>query len=230
MQKWGLIVGVETLLIKLGISLGILGSNELSDGNDVRVVGEFGLFQHLAESNISTFKDAGVRKIISLDPHSYNAFKNHYPQFGADFEVFHYTQILDDIIRDSKLFKAKGNSIKLTYHDPCYLGRHNGLYEPPRNILNKIPGLELIEMGRNKKSAFCCGGGGGNFFTDMIGGENNSPNRIRLREALDTEAHILAVACPLCAKMFEDAIKAENLEGRLLIKDISEIVQEAIQG
>jgi Fe-S oxidoreductase len=85
-------------------------------------------------------------------------------------------------------------------------------------------------MGRNKKSAFCCGGGGGNFFTDMIGGENNSPNRIRLREALDTEAHILAVACPLCAKMFEDAIKAENLEGRLLIKDISEIVQEAIQG
>ena len=221
---------VATLLIRLGVSLGILGNNELSDGNDVRVVGEFGLFQHLAESNISTFKDAGVRKIISLDPHSYNAFKNHYPQFGADFEVFHYTQILDDIIRDSKFFKAKGNNIKLTYHDPCYLGRHNGLYEPPRNILNKIPGLELIEMGRNKKSAFCCGGGGGNFFTDMIGGENNSPNRIRLREALDTGAHILAVACPLCAKMFEDAIKAENLEGRLLIKDISEIVQEAIQG
>jgi Fe-S oxidoreductase len=218
---------VATLLMQLGVSLGILGSRELSDGNDIRVMGESGLFQFLAESNIQTFKEGGVRKIISLDPHSYNAFKNHYPQFGADFEVFHYTQILEEISRNSKSFRAKRATV-VTYHDPCYLGRHNGLYEPPRNILQCIAGLELVEMSRARKSAFCCGGGGGNFFTDMLGGEINSPSRIRVREALETGARIVAVACPLCAKMLEDAVKAENLEDRLAIKDISEILQEAI--
>lgn len=220
---------VATLLMQGGVSLGILGSHESSDGNDARALGEFGLFQYLAESNIRTFKEAGVRKIISLDPHSYNAFKNHYPQFGADFEVLHYTQILDELIRNGRLSPAQ-RSIRVTYHDPCYLGRHNGLYEPPRNILKSIPGLELVEMKRNRKSAFCCGGGGGNFFTDMLGGRINSPNRIRLREALETEARVVAAACPLCTKMLEDAVKAEDLEDRLVIKDISEIVQEAIQG
>ena len=219
---------VAAILIKSGVSLGILGERESSDGNDARVLGEFGLFQYLAEKNISTFKEAGVRKIISLDPHSYNAFKNHYPQFGADFEVFHYTQVLDELVRAGRLYPARQN-VKITYHDPCYLGRHNSVYDPPRNILKGIRGIELVEMRRIKKSSFCCGGGGGNFFTDMIGGKDRSPSRIRIREALETGARVLAVACPQCAKMLEDAVKAENAEERLAVKDISEILSESVQ-
>jgi Fe-S oxidoreductase len=221
-------LSVANILMRGGVSLGIMGSRESSDGNDARVLGEFGLFQYLAETNIRMFKEAGVRKILSLDPHSYNAFKNHYPQFGADFEVVHYTQILEELARTGRFAGAKKN-IRVTYHDPCYLGRHNGLYEPPRNILKSIRGLELVEMRRFKKSSFCCGGGGGNFFTDLIGGKENTPSRVRIREALETGAQVVAVACPLCAKMLEDAIKAEDVQDRLAIKDISEIIQESIQ-
>ncbi len=220
---------VATLLVKGGVSLGTLSDRELSDGNDARVLGEAGLFQYLAEHNIETFREAGVKKIISLDPHSFNAFKKYYPEFGGDFEIFHYTQILETLIRDGGLVLS-GLKARVTYHDPCYLGRHNGLYDPPRNILKKVPGLDLVEMKRNKKSAFCCGGGGGNFFTDMVGGGINSPSRIRVREALETGAEILAVTCPLCAKMLDDAVKDEGVEDRFRVMDVSEIITEAVAG
>jgi len=219
---------VAALLQQAGVSMGILGSEELSDGNDVKALGETGLFQHLAENNIKKFKDAGVEKIISLDPHSFNTFKNDYPEIGADIEVRHYTQILAELLKKRAVSLA-GFDAKVTYHDPCYLGRHNGVYEPPRDILKSIPGIELVEMERNRKNAFCCGGGGGNFFTDMLGGGANSPNRIRVREALETGADILAVACPLCSKMLDDAIRAEGVEGKLVVKDVSEIVTDAIK-
>ena len=180
----------------------------------------------MAEANISVFNKAGIKKIISLDPHSYNTFRNDYPAMGAEFEVLHYTQVLADIMKSGALL-VQGYRAKATYHDPCYLGRHNDIYDAPREILNSIPGLELVEMKRNKKNAFCCGGGGGNFYTDMLGGGGNSANRIRVREAAETGAEILAVACPLCAKMMEDGIRAEGLEERLAVKDVAEIVMEA---
>lgn len=217
---------VAQALQRGGVDFGILGSEEMSDGNDAYALGEWGLFAYLAEANITVFKKVGIKKVISLDPHSYNTFKNDYPGMGAEFEAFHYTQVLAEIMK-SVAPPVQGYGARVTYHDPCYLGRHNDIYEAPREILNNIPGLELVEMKRNKKNAFCCGGGGGNFYTDMLGGGENSANRIRVREAAEAGAEVLAVACPLCAKMLEDGVRAEGLEGRVAVKDVAEIVLDA---
>lgn len=217
---------VAEALDRGGVEFGILGKEEMCDGNDAYALGESGLFAYLAEANINAFKKAGIRKIISLDPHSFNTFRNDYPDLGGEFEVVHYTQVLAEIIKSVAL-PVQGYGARVTYHDPCYLGRHNDIYDAPRDILNAIPGLELVEMKRNKKNAFCCGGGGGNFYTDLLGGGVNSANLIRVREAAETGAEILAVACPLCAKMMEDGILAEGLEERLAVKDVAEIVMEA---
>jgi Fe-S oxidoreductase len=214
---------VGTLLSEAGVSLGILGNQETCDGNEVRVLGETGLFSLLAEDNIRRFNEKGVKNIITLDPHAYNAFTKEYPKVGGDFEVRHYTEILAMLIKEKKIVPSEYR-VKVTYHDPCYLGRHHRIYDPPRKILKSIPGLELAEMRRNRENAFCCGGGGGNFFTDIIGAGEDCPNRIRMREALATGAEILAVACPNCAKMLTDAIKMEDQEDNLEIMDISAIV------
>ena len=214
---------VGNLLVKAGVSIGVLGEKENCDGNEVRAIGEAGLFQFLAKQNISLFRDLGIKKIITLDPHAFNAFKKDYPGLGGGFEVYHYTQILSPLIQSGKIPLKQCNS-SVTYHDPCYLGRHNGEYSAPRRVLNAIPGLELIEMDQNRENAFCCGGGGGNFFTDILGGGEDSPNRIRIREALDTGAEIIAVTCPQCAKMLDDAMKIEELEDKLEVLDVAEIV------
>jgi Fe-S oxidoreductase len=210
----------------MGISMGILGSDETCDGNEARIMGEMGLFTKLAEENILKFKTRGVKKIITLDPHALNAFKRDYPKLGGKFEVFHFTEILAGLIKDKRipLFRYQ---TKVTYHDPCYLGRHNLIYDPPREILKAVPGLELVEMRRNKENAFCCGGGGGNFFTDMIGNGEESPGRVRIREARDTGAAVVAVACPQCAKMLMDAVKTEEQEENLDVVDLAEIITRA---
>ena len=214
---------VGTLLTKAGLSIGILGEKESCDGNEVRALGESGLFEQLAQQNIESFKDHNVKKVITLDPHAFNAFKNDYPNLGGTFEVFHYTQVLAPLMAAGKM-ALKECKLKATYHDPCYLGRHNGEYRAPRTILKAIPGLELMEMERSGENAFCCGGGGGNFFTDILGGGEESPARLRVREALDTGAEVILVACPQCAKMLEDAVKSEELEDRLQVMDIAEMV------
>jgi len=218
---------VGNLLVKAGVSIGILGDKENCDGNEVRTLGEAGLFQFLAEKNIALFRNLGVKKIITLDPHSFNTFKKDYPALDGEFEVYHYTQILAPLIQSGKIPLKKLND-KITYHDPCYLGRHNGEYNAPRKILKAIPGIELVEMDRSRENAFCCGGGGGNFFTDILGGGEDSPSRIRVREALDTGAGIIAVACPQCAKMLDDAVKIEQLDDRLKVMDVAEIVTNCL--
>lgn len=218
---------VGRLLSMAGVSIGILGPEEIGDGNDVRAQGESGLFAYLAERNVAMFKKLGIRKIISLDPHSFNAFKKFYPEMGGDFQVWHYTQILADAMKQGRL-PAVSSGRRVTYHDPCYLGRQNGVYEPPRDLLRGIFDLKLVEMGRFGRNALCCGGGGGNFFTDLIGGGVNNPSRIRVREAVETGSEILAVACPLCSKMLHEAVKAENLVDRLVVKDVSEIMLDAM--
>jgi Fe-S oxidoreductase len=154
-------------------------------------------------------------------------FKKDYPFLGGTFDVFHYTEILTDLIKEKNIAPSIYKK-RVTYHDPCYLGRHNLIYEPPREMLTGIPGLELVELRRNRESAFCCGGGGGNFFTDIIGTGENSPARVRVREALDTGAEILAVACPQCAKMLLDAVKAEGKEKILEVADVAEITLRAL--
>jgi len=212
------------LLLKAGISFGILGPAEECDGNEIRILGESRIFQMLRDRNTELFQKAGVKKIITLSPHSYNVFRNEYP---AGFEVFHYTRILRELIEEGKIKPSSKLKTRVTYHDPCFLGRHAGEYEAPREILKAIPGLKLIEMERNGENAFCCGGGSGNFYTDFFGGGEDSPSRIRVREACKTGANILAVACPTCAVMLSEAIKDEGMEEKLIVKDISEIVKES---
>ncbi len=218
---------LASVLAKAGVSFGILGSNENCDGNEVYKLGEAGLFEMLAQNNISQFKELGVQRIITLSPHAYNAMKNYYNRYGGSFEILHYTQILRELIEGGKITNLRGLDTKITYHDPCFLGRWNDEYEAPRALLKGIEGIEFVEMDKNKESASCCGGGGGNFHIDLLGGSESSPARRRVREAIETGASILAVACPKCLVMFEDAVKAEGLEETIVIKDISEIVADA---
>ena len=218
---------VGSLLVKAGVPCGILGDREICDGNEVRALGEAGLFQFLAERNIALWKELGVKKIITMDPHAFNAIRNDYPAWGGDFEVSHYTQVLATLIA-SKALSLMEYKTKITYHDPCYLGRHNAIYNTPRKILKAIPGVELVEMEQSRDNALCCGGGGGNFFSDILGGGDESPSRIRVRQALETGVPVLAVACPQCAKMLEDAVKAEAQDDRLEVLDLAEIVTKAL--
>ena len=219
---------LASVLTKAGVSFGILAEDEICDGNEVLRMGERDLFQYLAEENVRKFNELETDKIVCLSPHSYNVFKNEYSEQMGSFTAIHYTQLLADLIKNKSLRFTKENKVKATYHDPCLLGRYNAEYDAPRNVLLSIPGLELIEMRRSRDHSFCCGGGGGNFYTDLIGGKENSPNRIRVREAYRTGAQILAVACPTCLSMLDDALKAEDLEGKLQVKDIAELVSEAI--
>jgi len=219
-----------SLLDKLGLSFGILGPQEGSDGNDAKALGETELFRHLAEQNIKTFHKLGVQKIVTLSPHGYNALKNDYPELNGRFQVFHYTQLLSSMLSKSDRppsFEAT-QSRRVTLHDPCYLGRHNQDYESAREVLAALPGIELVEMPRSKSDALCCGGGGGNFFTDLVSSGPETSAKVRVREAAETGAELLVTACPICTLMFEDAVKSQNLEGRLQVREISELAAEAI--
>jgi Fe-S oxidoreductase len=189
------------------------------------MLGESRLFGILKERNTALFRKAGVKKIITLSPHSYNVFRKEYP---GGFQIFHYTQVLLDLIKAGRLEPASNLNATVTYHDPCFLGRHAEEYEAPRDILTAIPGLHLVEMERNRQNSFCCGGGSGNFYTDFFGGGPTSPSRIRVREADRTGAAILAVACPTCTVMLGQAIKDEALEHRIVLNDIAEILQESV--
>jgi Fe-S oxidoreductase len=224
----GAATALAALLQKAEVSFGVLGNDELDDGNEVELLGEDGLVEMLAEKNIARFSERGVQKIITLSPHAYNALKNIYPRFGGNFQVYHYTQILPGLIQTGALKASKLENITITYHDPCFLGRWNHEYKAPRKALQAIKGARLIEMDRNRKSALCCGGGSGNYYTDLLGGSEDSPARIRVRQAHATGANILAVACPNCLTMLEDAVKVEGLEGKIEVKDIAELINGAI--
>jgi Fe-S oxidoreductase len=213
-----------TLLLKSGISFGILGEKEDCDGNEVLMLGEHSLFEHQRDKNTQMFNELGVKKIVVLSPHSYNAFKQNY---SDGFEVFHYTQLLWNLMQKGQLDISREGKTKVTFHDPCYLGRHNKEYDAPRQILRALPGVDLVEMERNKNNSFCCGGGGGNFYTGILGSGEDSPARARIREARDTGAEVLAVACPVCRMMFEDAVKTEGLEEEMAVRDIAEILAES---
>ncbi|NHW23539.1 MAG: (Fe-S)-binding protein [Archaeoglobales archaeon] len=205
------------ILERAGVSFGILGENECCDGNEVFMLGELGLFQELAERNKKNMSELGVQKVIAISPHAYNAIKSY-----EGFEVFHYSQILRDLIQSGKIKPGELRKT-VTYHDPCFLGRYNGIYEEPREVLNSVPGLRLVEMEINRKDSFCCGGGSGNFVFDLLRG-SYSPARERVREAAETGAEIIAVACPACKAMLDDAAKDEGLKDRVAVMDLSEII------
>ncbi len=220
---------IADLLLLSGVSFGILGKMERSDGNDALAMGEADLFRMLAEDNIRCFGEKGVKKIITVSPHSFHALKNEYPLLGSDFQVFHYTQLLSFLTKKWNFAKPAGG-LRVVFHDPCYLGRHNLDYFSPRQILKALPGLELVEMDRSMGNALCCGGGGGNLYTDILGGGEDAAARVRVREAAGTGAKILAVACPGCAVMLADAVNMEQPAPKIRVMEISEIVREMLNG
>jgi len=214
------------ILNKAGVEFGILGSREVCCGESVRKAGNESLFQRLARHNIDLFADSGVKRIITTSPHCYHTFKNEYPEFGGDFEIVHYTQFLAQLIKEGKLELSKKLNKRVTYHDPCYLGRHNGIYNEPREVLQSIPGLELVEMPQSFHGSLCCGGGGGGIWLESKKGERLSD--IRLEQAIETGASILAVSCPYCLANFEDSRLTVEGGDCIEIKDIAELVCDAI--
>ncbi len=215
---------VARLFTLAGVSFGVLGKVERSDGNEVKYLGEDTLFEHLAGENIEKFNANKVTRIVALSPHAFNAFKREYPALGADFEVVHYTELLSDLLDQGKLKPQRAVNARVTYHDPCFLGRKNGVYNAPRSILKAIPGLTFIEMARHGKNALCCGGGGANAFTDVLGGGKNAPSVNRLDEACSVNVEIMAVACPQCTTMFAGALPLSQIPKQLSIQDVAELL------
>ncbi|MBN2239158.1 MAG: (Fe-S)-binding protein [Dehalococcoidales bacterium] len=219
-------VATASILKKAGVNFGILGTDERCCGESVRKAGDENLFRTLAETNIGNFKDTGVTKIVTTSPHCFNTFKNEYPELDGKFEVVHATQFIAELIDEGKITFTKEINKKVTYHDPCYLGRHNGVYDEPRKVLQSIPGIELVEMEDNRENSLCCGGGGGRIWMDTKKGERFSD--LRIDQAVATEAEILAAACPYCILNFEDSLRSGENEDALIIKDIAELVNEAM--
>jgi Fe-S oxidoreductase len=219
------------LLTALEVDFGILGPDEHSDGDTQRLAGERGLFEMLAEKNGKSFSRYEFNQIVTTDPHAYNAIKNEYPQLGIEFPVKHYTEYLAERLEDLKPL-LKGNcEVRVTYHDPCYLGRANKIYDQPRALLTAVPGLELVEMSHNRTTSLCCGGGGGGMWLDGFQWEKAHVrlSEWRVREATAAGADILAVACPYEPPRFEDAAKMVQGAGKLVVKDIAEILADAME-
>jgi Fe-S oxidoreductase len=213
------------LLQKANISFRILGNEEKCNGDTARRLGNEYLAQMMIQENIQTLNKYGVKKIVTACPHCFNSLGNEYKQFGGNYKVMHHSQYIEELLASGKI-KLKDNSVpsKVTYHDSCYLGRYNSVYDSPRNSLAGIKGLELIEMKRNKSKGFCCGAGGGRMFLeDEEGGRINEE---RTKEALATNADTIASACPFCMTMLTDGVKHFEKIDQVSIKDIAEIVLE----
>lgn len=215
-----------SILKKAGVDFGILGTKENCCGESIRKTGEEDLFRRLARENIKTFIENGVKKILVSSPHCYHTFKNEYPEFMVHFEVLHLTQYLVELIREGRLRLTKEYGKKVTYHDPCYLGRHNGIFEEPRAVLLQIPGLELEEMPDSLADSLCCGGGGGRIWMETPKGERFSD--LRLEQAMGVGAEVLVTSCPYCISNFEDSRITLDITENFEIKDITEVVEEVI--
>jgi Fe-S oxidoreductase len=214
------------ILNKAGVDFGILGSKENCCGESIRKTGDEELFKRLAKENIKTFIDNGVKKILVSSPHCYHTFKNEYPEFRVNFEVIHISDYLFQLMNEGRLQLKNDYAKKLTYHDPCYLGRHNGIYDEPRGILKNIPGLELTELFESRSDSLCCGGGGGRVWMETQKGERFCD--LRIDQALGVGAEVLATACPYCITMLEDSRITMGVDEKIEVKDITEIVQELI--
>jgi dimethylglycine catabolism B len=215
----------------LAIDFGILGPEEKDDGDSQRLAGEAGLFEMLAEHNIDAFNKYEWNTMVVTGPHEFNAFKNEYPKLGFERPILHYTQFLVQHLDKLKpLLKHEVNAT-VTFHDPCYLGRHNGEYDAPRELLRAIPGLELVEMGRCRENGYCCGGGGGGMWLDSFT-QNHTSMRLserRVLEAVEYNADILAVCCPFEVSRFEDGAKSTGND-QLMVRDILELLDQSMRG
>ena len=214
------------ILRAANVNFGILGEEESCCGDPARRIGNEYLFQMQAMKNIETLKKYNIKRIVVTCPHGYNCLKNEYPQFGGEFEVIHHSQYIAELISQGRL-KLKNNLDKaITYHDGCYLGRHNSVYNEPRTVINALPGVQFKEMARHGNKSFCCGAGGGHMWMEEKTGVRIS--EMRTEQALETNSNVVATACPFCLQMFEDAIKAKQASEKIKPLDIAELVALAI--
>lgn len=217
---------IVKVLKAAGISFGVIGEEENCCAESTRKIGDEELFMNIAQKNIQLYKEKGVKKIITTSPHCFYTFTQEYPELGGEFEVIHYTKLLADLLKEGKLKLSKTLDVKVTYHDPCYLGRHSEIYDEPRELLSAVSGGNLVEMERIGKESLCCGGGGARIWMETKPEWRFSD--LRIHEACDTGARILATACPYCISMLEDSRKTTNKEDAIEIKDISELIAEAL--
>jgi Fe-S oxidoreductase len=214
------------VLSAAGVTFGVIGEEENCCAESMRKIGDEELFAKTAEKNIQLYKDRGVTKIITTSPHCYYTFTQEYPDLGADFQVFHYTQLLARLLEEGKLKLSGKLDQKVTYHDPCYLGRHSEVYDEPRALISAVAGDNFVEMPRSKKESLCCGAGGGRLWMETKPEWRFSD--LRIHEACETGASILATACPYCISMLEDSRKTTDKESEIEIKDISELLADAL--
>ncbi len=225
-------IALAKIFNALEIDFGILGREEKCAGDSQRLSGEKGLFEMLAEQNVETLKKYKFQRMVVTDPHALNAFRKQYPKYGGEYEVWHYTQLLSQHIDKLKSLMTRPLGRKVTFHDPCYLGRHNGEYEAPRRLIEALPGVDFVEMWRCRENSYCCGGGGGGMWLDgfVVNHQRRRLSEQRVLEAISTGADTLVVVCPYEVSRFEDAVKSTGNEGKLEVKDIAELILEAMEG
>ena len=214
------------LMHEAGIKFAILGNEEKNSGDTARRIGNEFLFQQLAQENIALFEAYGVKKIVTCDPHAFNTFKNEYPEFGLQAEVYHHSELLAQWVKEGRLKPSKEVKERITYHDSCYLGRYNEIYDKPRQILEEIPGVEIVEMKRSGCDSMCCGAGGGLMWMEEH--EGTRVNVARTEQALEVNPTAIASACPYCLTMMNDGVKMKEAEDRVKTRDIAEILADAI--
>ncbi|MGG3736617.1 4Fe-4S dicluster domain-containing protein [Aeribacillus pallidus] len=216
------------LLNEAGVKFAILGNKEKNSGDTPRRLGNEFLFQELAQQNIAEFEKNGVKKIVTIDPHAYNTFKNEYPDFGLDAEVYHHTELLAKLVKEGRLVPKYEVNETITFHDSCYLGRYNEVYDPPREILKAIPGVKLVEMERNRETGMCCGAGGGLMWMEEDTGHR--VNVARTEQALAVNPSIISSGCPYCLTMLSDGTKAKEVEDTVKTYDVAELLEKAVCG
>jgi Fe-S oxidoreductase len=219
-------VAIANVLDQAGVDFGILGSRESCCGESTRKTGNEDGFRALARANIKAFIGAGVKKILVAAPHCLHTFRNEYPEFMVHFEVVHMTELLLQLIETGRLVLKKPVAKRITYHDPCYLGRHNGIYDAPREVLKRTPGLRLVEMADSRERSLCCGGGGGRIWMDTPKHERLAD--LRLAQAKQVGAELLVTSCPYCISNFEESRLGLEADGAPEIRDIAEVIQEAL--
>jgi len=221
---------IATLLHTAGVSFAVLGPAESCTGDPARRMGNEFVFSMLAQQNIETLNEAGARKIIASCPHCFNAISNEYPQLGGNYEVMHHTQLLARLVAEGKLTPVSPIEEKITYHDPCFLGRHNKVYTPPREIMEQVPGIQAQEMHRCKERGFCCGAGGARMWMEERIGKRINAERIE--EALGTDPDTISTGCPYCLVMLGDAISAKKGSGEakesLEVVDVAQLLARSV--
>jgi Fe-S oxidoreductase len=213
------------LLEQAGVKFAVMGREEKCSGDPARRIGNEFLFEQLAKENVSNLNRHGVKQVVTACPHCFNTFRNEYPQYGGAFEVFHHSEYLARLVDEGRLKPVAPTDRKITFHDPCYLGRQNGVYDAPRELVQLSSRAATIEMERSRNQSFCCGGGGGMSFVDEP--PDKRVNQERAREAVETGADVLAVGCPFCMTMMEDGVGARRGERDVKVLDVAELLWEA---